>query len=68
MNARTLVIVGHPDLQSFGGALAQAYANGARAAGAEVDLLHLGAASFDATPSGRRGRWSPTFSWRASAS
>lgn len=38
---RILVINGHPDDQSFGKALADAYFTGAEQAGAEVRMLHL---------------------------
>ena len=41
------MIVGHPDPRSFCAALAGAYAEGARAAGAEVRLINLGELSFD---------------------
>ena len=44
---RIAVIVGHPDPRSFCAALAGAYAEGARAAGAEVRLINLGELSFD---------------------
>lgn len=47
MKPRILVILGHPDGTSFCGALAEAYAKGAREAGAEVDLLRLGDLDFD---------------------
>ena len=47
MKPRILVILGHPDGASFCGALAEAYAKGAREAGAEVDLLRLGDLDFD---------------------
>jgi 1,4-dihydroxy-2-naphthoate octaprenyltransferase len=44
---RVLVIVGHPRRDSFGGALAEAYAEGAREAGTSVEVLYLGELSFD---------------------
>lgn len=44
---RIAVIVGHPDPRSFCAALAAAYADGARAAGAEVRVINLGELSFD---------------------
>lgn len=44
---RIAVIVGHPDPRSFCAALAGAYADGARAAGAEVRLINLGELNFD---------------------
>jgi putative NADPH-quinone reductase len=45
--ARILMIEGHPDPESFGAALARAFAEGAQAAGAEVTHLPLGVLSFD---------------------
>lgn len=39
MKQTILVILGHPDKESFCGALAQSYAQGARNAGAEVKEL-----------------------------
>lgn len=51
---KVLVIVGHPRPDSLCGALAEAYADGARRAGAEVELLRLGELSFDPNyPHGR---------------
>lgn len=47
MSPRILVILGHPNGASFCGALAEAYAKGAREAGAEVELLRLGELDFD---------------------
>jgi len=47
MNSKILVILGHPDSQSFCGALAEAYVNGAHNSGAEVRELKLGELSFD---------------------
>lgn len=44
---RVLVIVGHPREPSFNAGLAQAYADGACAAGMEVRLLHLARLHFD---------------------
>jgi putative NADPH-quinone reductase/1,4-dihydroxy-2-naphthoate octaprenyltransferase len=44
---RVLVIVGHPREPSFNAALGEAYAEGARAAGMEVRLLHLARLRFD---------------------
>jgi NAD(P)H dehydrogenase (quinone) len=44
---RVLVILGHPRADSFCGALAGAYAEGARAAGAAVEVLELGSLAFD---------------------
>lgn len=53
MSPRILIILGHPDQKSFGGALARSYAEHARNAGCEVDELHLASMEFDATPQGR---------------
>lgn len=44
---RVLVILGHPRLDSFCGALAGAYEAGARAAGLEVERLDLANLAFD---------------------
>lgn len=44
---RVLVLLGHPHSSSFCGALAGAYAEGARKAGSEVDYIELGELSFD---------------------
>ena len=48
MPKKILVILGQPQRKSFGGALAEAYAEGAREAGAEVRELFLGDLTFDA--------------------
>lgn len=47
MSPRILVILGHPDRSSLCGAIAEAYAQGAEEAGAEVELLRLGDLAFD---------------------
>jgi NAD(P)H dehydrogenase (quinone) len=47
MKQKILVILGHPDKESFCGALAQSYVQGATNAGAEVKELCLGDLSFD---------------------
>jgi putative NADPH-quinone reductase len=57
MPKKILVILGQPQRQSFGAALAQAYAEGARASGAEVKELYLGDLKFD--PAGAMNRSSP---------
>jgi putative NADPH-quinone reductase len=57
MPKKILVILGQPQRQSFGAALAQAYAEGARASGAEVKELYLGDLKFD--PAGAMIRSSP---------
>ena len=44
---KILLILGHPDTESFGGALARSYREGARRAGAEVRELNLGDLRFD---------------------
>jgi len=54
-NARVLIVLGHPDVKSFGGALAGAYEQGLRESGCEVEVMHLGALTFDPTPQGRPG-------------
>lgn len=48
MPKKILVILGQPQRISYGGALAQAYAEGAREAGAEVEELFLGDLKFNA--------------------
>lgn len=48
MSSRILVILGHPDPKSFCGALAETYAQGAREAGAEAEILRLSDLVFDA--------------------
>ena len=47
MPKKILVILGQPQRNSFGGALANAYIEGARAAGADVRDLCLGEIDFD---------------------
>lgn len=44
---KILVILGHPDSESYCGSLAEAYAMGAREAGAQVQMLRLGDLEFD---------------------
>lgn len=44
---RVLIILGHPHNDSLCGAIAEAYADGARHAGVDVDLLRLADLSFD---------------------
>jgi len=44
---KILVILGHPDTDSFCGALARAYVEGAKASGVEVRELNLGELEFD---------------------
>ncbi|WP_298707408.1 NAD(P)H-dependent oxidoreductase [uncultured Chitinophaga sp.] len=46
-NKNILVILGHPDSESFCGALADAYINGASAAGHTVRVLRLGEMVFN---------------------
>lgn len=53
MNPTVLLVLAHPDRRSFGAALADAYAAGVRESGCNVELLHLPAMVFDATPAGR---------------
>lgn len=42
-----LVILGHPKADSYCGALAEAYADGARSSGQDVEVLRVGELSFD---------------------
>ena len=44
---RTLVVLGHPRTDSYCGALARAYIEGARGVGVDVRLLSLGEMAFD---------------------
>ena len=44
---KVLIILGHPDKESFGGALARSYQSGAQGAGAEVRELNLADLDFD---------------------
>jgi putative NADPH-quinone reductase len=48
MSKKVLVILGQPQRASYGGALARAYVEGAREAGAEVKELYLGDLQFNA--------------------
>lgn len=48
-----LILNGHPNPDSFNNALCEAYASGAREAGAHVEILHIGQLDFD--PSLRYG-------------
>ena len=52
MPKKILVILGQPQRRSYGGALAQAYADGARESGAEVKELYLGDLKFNACTAG----------------
>ena len=47
MHKKILIILGHPDKNTFNGALAEAYETAALAAGAEVRRLNLGELKFD---------------------
>ena len=51
MSKKILVILGQPQRHSYGGALMQAYVEGARAAGAELRELYLGEIKFTACAS-----------------
>lgn len=53
MKPTVLLMLAHPDKRSFGGALAEAYLTGLQAQGCNVEVLHLPAMDFDATPAGR---------------
>ena len=47
MKKNILVILGHPDSDSFCGALVEAYTDGAKMAGANIRVLKLGELNFD---------------------
>lgn len=47
MSKRILVVLGHPDNDSFCGAIADSYIEGAKAAGNEVQLISVGDLAFD---------------------
>ncbi len=47
MKKNILVILGHPDINSFCGSLSKAYIDGAKASGSEVRELQLGELKFD---------------------
>jgi putative NADPH-quinone reductase len=47
MKSKVLVILGHPNNDSYGASLARAYVDAARARGAEVRALHLGELQFN---------------------
>lgn len=47
MAKKVLVVLGHPSSNSYCSALADAYADGARESGAEVETLRLGDLEFD---------------------
>ncbi|MDI6794323.1 MAG: NAD(P)H-dependent oxidoreductase [bacterium] len=47
MKKNTLIILGHPDKDSFCGALARAYVEGARQAGIEIKEIEIGSIKFD---------------------
>lgn len=53
MKPTALLILAHPDRRSFGGALADAYVAALHDQGCDVEVLHLPALNFDATPAGR---------------
>ncbi len=59
MTKRVLVILGQPDRKSYGGALAAAYIDGARASGAEVREIYLGEIAFNPAPVGKPGELEP---------
>jgi len=50
MAPKIVIILGHPNKKSFGGALANAYAESARKCGCAVSELHIASMQFDATP------------------
>lgn len=47
MKKKILVLLGHPDTNTYCGALAQHYADGAKDAGSEVHIIQLSEISFD---------------------
>lgn len=47
MSKRILVVLGHPNNDSFCGAIAESYIEGAKAAGNEIQLISVGDLSFD---------------------
>lgn len=47
MKNKILVILGHPDTESFCGALAESYVKGAKATGVDVRILKLGDLDYD---------------------
>lgn len=47
MTKRILVILGHPDDESFCGSLAKSYIDGAKASGNEIQFISLGQLVFD---------------------
>jgi len=52
MNKKILIVLAHPQVKSYCGALAQAYADGAREAGAEVRQVNLAELRFNPVGSG----------------
>lgn len=52
MKKRILIVLAHPQAKSYCGALAQAYAEGAKTAGAELRQLNLAEISFNPVGSG----------------
>jgi len=47
MKKNILIVLGHPDEDSFCGALAMAYIDGAKGAGSDIRELKLGELKFD---------------------
>ena len=52
MNKKILIVLAHPQAKSYCGALAQAYADGAREAGAELRQVNLAKITFNPVGSG----------------
>jgi NAD(P)H dehydrogenase (quinone) len=52
MNSKILIVLAHPQAKSYCSALAQAYAEGAQAAGAEVRQINLAEIAFNPIGSG----------------
>ena len=60
MKKKILIVLAHPQIKSYCGALAQAYADGARDAGAEVRQTNLAEIAFNPVGSGSLGKRGPS--------
>lgn len=56
MSKKILLVLAHPQVKSYCGALAQAYADGARESGAELRMLNLAELNFNPIGTGRHGQ------------
>mgnify|MGYP006375513739 CR=1 FL=1 len=56
MKKKILIVLAHPQAKSYCSALAQAYADGARAAGAEVRQVNLAEITFNPVGSGSHAK------------